>query len=110
MPYGGFYFLPKSMTPNDRKRFDVLVIRVTNDGELANSRPCNHCIMTMREMGIRRVFYSDENGKIICEKVNKMEMKHICSGLKQSFQIKKITEIKPSNREKRRLQTSPEPS
>lgn len=62
----------------ERKKYDILVIRVTADGELANSRPCNHCIMTMREMGIRRVFYSDGKGNIVSEKVDEMEMTHVC--------------------------------
>ena len=36
----------------------VYVVRVLKSGELANARPCGHCVSTMRLRGVRRCYYS----------------------------------------------------
>ena len=41
-------------------------------GKLANSKCCEDCINIMKKVGIRKVYYSDKEGNIICEKVNNM--------------------------------------
>ena len=63
------------------KGMDLLVIRVDKFGEkLKNSRPCNNCILKLKKLGIRKVYYSNQKGDIVFEFVNNMEFLHICSG------------------------------
>lgn len=68
-PYGGI-----------RKRnYDLWVIRLGSkgNGKLMESYPCNLCIQFMREYGIKRVFYSNGEGNVICEVVETMEFRHM---------------------------------
>ena len=59
------------------KKYNILVVRVNSSGKLCNSRPCNNCIQTMREIGIiDTVFYSDKDGNIVSEKLDQMDMIH----------------------------------
>lgn len=65
------------------KGLDILVIRVgTIGGFLKNSRPCDLCITKLQEKQIRKVYYSDSNGNIVCESVDDMKKTHTCSGIK----------------------------
>lgn len=64
------------------KGLDILVIRINKQLALKNSRPCNNCIDKLKKIGIRKVFYSNENGNIIGEFINDMEKYHISSGTK----------------------------
>ena len=51
-------------------KFCIFVIRIKRDtGEFLNSKPCKECIIRMIECGIRKIYYSDENGNIIMEKL-----------------------------------------
>ncbi len=64
------------------KKYDVFVVRInkpskpstnqTSDTKLVNARPCAHCLDMMKSVGIRRVYYSDDYGDIICENVKDM--------------------------------------
>ncbi len=48
-----------------------------------NSRPCEHCIGLMKEVGIKRVLYSDDNNNIVKESTSKMDQnKHTSFGYK----------------------------
>jgi len=40
------------------------VIRHDKFGNLKNSKPCNHCLATLRLFGIRNVYYSTDAGSI----------------------------------------------
>jgi len=42
----------------------LIVIRVTRDGKLAESRPCNKCSKLLLEKRIKRTYYSTTNGSI----------------------------------------------
>lgn len=59
---------------------DILVIRVNKNSALKNSRPCNQCIDKLQKIGIRKVFYSDDDGYIVSEHLEYMEKRHISSG------------------------------
>ena len=54
----------------------IMVIRVNTKSELKNSRPCNECIDKLKKKGIKKVFYSNDDGKIIIEIVNDMKYIH----------------------------------
>lgn len=55
---------------NIPKKLDLLVIRITNGGNLAESRPCFHCIniLAKSKLNIKNVYYSTSGGIIVCEK------------------------------------------
>lgn len=56
------------------KKYSILVIRIKRDtGELVLSKPCHDCINAMRKCGIKKVYYSDNDGNIVMERVNSIE-------------------------------------
>ncbi len=60
------------------KKYDILVTRLTANGKLTYSRPCQHCFDVLRKMGVRRIYYSDFTGDIICEKIAQMNSQKLC--------------------------------
>lgn len=48
---------------------NALVVRLTHDGKLANSRPCEVCISILKASGVKKVFYSVDSGDIMCEAI-----------------------------------------
>jgi len=66
----------------------MIVIRVIKDTDrigcyrLAESRPCNNCILTMISFGIDKVYYSTQAGSIKCEKVQDMILSHVSRGFR----------------------------
>lgn len=65
-----------------RKRYSILVIRLSKTGGLVNSRPCENCIQIMKTLGIEKIYYSDGEGNIIVEKVKYMSPGYVSSGRK----------------------------
>jgi hypothetical protein len=61
---------------NDRrtgqKNIDVFVINVAVDGNLKSARPCRNCLMMMRDLSVRSVYYSTGTGEIIRERIRHM--------------------------------------
>ena len=41
------------------KRMTLYVVRLNNDGEFLDSKPCSHCYCTLKEIGVKNVIYSD---------------------------------------------------
>ncbi len=58
----------------------IAVVRISNDGCLRNSRPCNNCLETMKFYRIKKIMYSTDDGIIKTEKPVDMEPMHISSG------------------------------
>jgi deoxycytidylate deaminase len=58
------------------KKLNILVIRVNSKNELVNSKPCENCIYYLRLYGIKNVYYSNENGEIVKEKITDIENEH----------------------------------
>lgn len=52
--------LPKGTTEGA----SILVVRVSSRNVLANSAPCDMCIACMKIAGIKRVFFSNQDGTI----------------------------------------------
>ncbi|NBP13828.1 hypothetical protein EBU95_05425 [bacterium] len=48
---------------------DIFVIRIGAKDDLRNSRPCEACVAKLKSKGIRRVFYSNEQGGLSYEYV-----------------------------------------
>jgi len=57
-----------------------VVVRVNNNNDLKNSRPCNNCIEQMVKYNIRRVVYSTDDGTLVSEKPKKMSLLHVSTG------------------------------
>jgi len=74
------------------KGMDIIIIRINNfksndnNINLKISRPCNNCIDTLRKFNIRKVYYSDQYGNIVCEKLIDMQKNHTSSGQKFKLQ------------------------
>jgi len=63
----------KKVIKNPRStEYDLLVIRINPDGQLKNSRPCILCIEDMKRRNIKRVFYTNDQGKIVYENIHEM--------------------------------------
>ncbi len=60
-----------------RKKLEMFVIRVNQMGNLVNSKPCNTCIYYMQLYGIKSVYYSNEDGVIVKEKLNDITADHL---------------------------------
>jgi hypothetical protein len=59
------------------ENIDICVFRVNNKGELRSSKPCMHCIIYMlknTDLKIKKIYYSDENGNICCEKLKNINI------------------------------------
>lgn len=46
----------------DWENLDIYVYREKKDGSLGCSRPCKACSRLIKDLGIRRVYFIDENG------------------------------------------------
>lgn len=46
----------------------LYIVRVNNEGELKDSRPCVNCYNKIKELGIRKIIYSTADSTI--ERVN----------------------------------------
>lgn len=55
-----------------RAKVDIVVIRVNRYGIRCNARPCYNCLLTMKQIGIRRVYYSVNATDIIFENIKDM--------------------------------------
>jgi hypothetical protein len=76
------YFSRKSLRDIDNlkqlKNVDLIVIRISKNGDLKNSKPCIDCLKILKKAKCNRIYYSDENGQITMEKIKHMKSTHIC--------------------------------
>lgn len=61
------------------QKLDIVVIRVNKSKETCNARPCYNCLIMMKTVRIRRVYYSISPDKFICENVKDMVSIHASS-------------------------------
>lgn len=54
----------------------ILVIRHKND-RIRGSKPCMHCCLFMKRMGIKNIYYSNDDGSITKEKVSMIKSDHL---------------------------------
>jgi hypothetical protein len=73
------------------KKLDLIVFRIVSNGKTGNARPCYNCLNMMKNIGIKKVFYSTDNKEeIISENVNNMISI-------QSSNVTRIIESKKTN-------------
>ena len=64
----------------DLSDYTIVVARISRDGSIKNSRPCNQCLDTMIKYRIKKILYSTDLGTFESEKPETMEQLHISSG------------------------------
>ena len=57
--------LKNAKSKQKSKKVDVVVLRLHRDGNFANARPCRKCVCMMKNLGIRRAYYSSGYGNEI---------------------------------------------
>ena len=58
----------------NKKKCDLLVIRIGRDGKLKHSKPCSKCIdcLVKANLNIKDIYYSGPNGEVIHTKLNSL--------------------------------------
>ena len=57
-----------------------MVVRLSKEGKLRNSRPCNNCLQMMIKYNIKKIIYSTDDEQIIVQRPKDMEQSHQSSG------------------------------
>jgi hypothetical protein len=72
-------------------KYNLLVVRITAEGKLTDSKPCCMCINLMKKLGIKRVYYTDIVGNLCYQKVDSLfrEEIYFSHGLKLMLQYSK---------------------
>lgn len=66
-------------------KHNILVVRISPDNQLCDSKPCCMCINLMRMYGIKKVYYSDCDGNMCYQKISRIPEDfedHVSHGLK----------------------------
>jgi pyrimidine deaminase RibD-like protein len=58
-----------SLWPSERRGTKIYSIRMTKTGTFAIAKPCPECARYMKESGVKTVFYTDYNGKMVKERL-----------------------------------------
>ena len=66
------------------KGMSIIVIR-WNGVKYKNSKPCKDCCEYMKQQGIKKVFYSNDDEIILCEKISTIKTEHICMSKKHNI-------------------------
>jgi len=64
----------------DLSDYVIVVVRVSRDGCIKNSRPCDQCLDTMVKYRIKKILYSNDLGTFESAKPENMEKLHVSSG------------------------------
>lgn len=46
--------------------YQMAVVRLTKDGQLVMAKPCKFCQRAVRFYSLKKVWYSDSNGRMVC--------------------------------------------
>jgi len=75
----------KIIHKNTNLNVDVFVVRIDKNNKLKNSYPCNSCIRRLFEIGVKNLYYSNEDGIIVKERVCNLENRFCTSGDRYIF-------------------------
>lgn len=53
----------------DLRGAKIYVARKKDSGKFGNSRPCDNCLSMIIEAGIKKIFYTNENGDWVMERI-----------------------------------------
>jgi deoxycytidylate deaminase len=62
----------------------LIVIRINNQGLLRGSKPCCHCLESLKMFGIKKIYYSTDEGKILKFSIDQINCNHF-SGRQRQF-------------------------
>lgn len=68
------------MNKVSKLNLSVYVVRTTDGTNLKDSAPCIDCYTKMKQLGIKNIIYSGDNGEIIKKRVIKYKPKTISLG------------------------------
>ena len=80
---------------NILKNINLMVIRISKNGEFVLSKPCKMCLSIMKYLGVKKVFYINEKGFLYKIKQNEFikNMDKISSGLLFNYSFCKFINI-----------------
>ena len=58
---------------------DLIIIRCHKDGTRAMAKPCAKCLPCIQSAGVRYIYYTDWEGKLVRELASEMITTHVCS-------------------------------
>lgn len=50
---------------DDLSGYEIVVIRVNRNDKLTMSKPCNGCASVLKQFGIKDIWYSNNDGKVV---------------------------------------------
>jgi len=59
-----------SLVKNRNKPESIIVIRITSTGLVRMARPCNICNLAIREVGIRNIIFTGDDGLLHLEEIH----------------------------------------
>lgn len=70
--------------------YNILVIRLSKNGTLGSSKPCQRCINELNKshINIKYVYYSNQDGNIVRENLKNMHNEYLSLGYRKTIQIK----------------------
>ena len=57
-------------------KINIIVIR-WNGVKFVNSQPCKYCNRLLENLGVKNIYYSDDDGDIIYERVKNLKTDHL---------------------------------
>ena len=78
------------------KKTTIYVVRCDKQNNLQESAPCCNCLNTMIQLNIKKIVYSSNNNKIICDNPKNLikNEEHISSGEKMIRKYKSQQKMK----------------
>jgi len=69
------------------KKIEIIVIRTDTKGNLKNSKPCTHCLDTLKLFNVKCIYYSNDYGQIIKERLDNLEQHRLSGGQKNLYKF-----------------------
>lgn len=63
----------------------LIVIRVNNQGSLKGSKPCSHCLESIKMFGIKKIYYSTDDGEILKYSTDQVNCPYLSSRQRQYY-------------------------
>jgi deoxycytidylate deaminase len=58
-----------SLVKNNKKPESIVIIRMINNGKVKMAKPCQVCMLAIKEAKIKYIYYTNDNSEIIKEKI-----------------------------------------
>lgn len=72
------------------KNLDIYIIRVDKNGNLKDSKPCNHCLKYLKRAKLfRYCYYSNHQGEIVRSRITDLLNTHKTRGQRDILRQKK---------------------